>query len=73
MGFRPQTTGSFFYADKRTNQEKRLVIVESVLSENLCIETYVLCEINVGSVAPFPESAPPYIAEAVLVKTNCEL
>ncbi len=22
MGFRPQTTGSFFCADKRTNQEK---------------------------------------------------
>ncbi len=29
-------------------------------------DTYVLCEINVSSVAPFPDSAPPYIAEAVL-------
>ncbi len=29
-------------------------------------DTYVLCEINVSSVAPFPESAPTYIAEAVL-------
>ncbi len=31
-------------------------------------DTYVLCEINVSSVAPFPESAPPYIAEATLSK-----
>jgi hypothetical protein len=31
-------------------------------------DTYVLCEINVSSVAPFPESAPPYIAEAVLAR-----
>ncbi len=29
-------------------------------------DTYVLCEINVSSVAPFPESVPPYIAEATL-------
>lgn len=29
-------------------------------------DTYVLCEINVSSVAPFPESAPSYIAEALL-------
>lgn len=29
-------------------------------------DTYVLCEINVSSVAPFPDSAPPHIAEAVL-------
>ncbi len=29
-------------------------------------DTYVLCEINVSSVAPFPESAPPYIAKATL-------
>jgi len=28
-------------------------------------DSYVLCEINVSSVAPFPESAPPYIAKAV--------
>jgi hypothetical protein len=31
-------------------------------------DTYVLCEINVSSVAPFPESAPPYVAEAALAK-----
>ncbi|BBO69021.1 hypothetical protein DSCA_29510 [Desulfosarcina alkanivorans] len=31
-------------------------------------DTYVLCEINVSSVAPFPQSAPPCIAEAVLVR-----
>ena len=31
-------------------------------------DTYVLCEINVSSVAPFPESAPPYIAQAVLAR-----
>lgn len=29
-------------------------------------DTYVLCEINVSSVAPFPESAPAFIAKAVL-------
>lgn len=29
-------------------------------------DTYVLCEINASSVAPFPESAPPYVAEATL-------
>ncbi len=29
-------------------------------------DTHVLCEINVSSVAPYPESAPPYIAEALL-------
>lgn len=29
-------------------------------------DTYVLCEINVSSVAPFPDSAIPLIAEAVL-------
>ena len=31
-------------------------------------DTYVLCETNVSSVAPFPESAPPYVAEAVLAR-----
>jgi len=31
-------------------------------------DTYVLCEINVSSVAPFPDSAPPYIAKAVLAR-----
>ena len=31
-------------------------------------DTYVLCEINVSSVAPYPESAPPYVAEAVLAQ-----
>jgi len=29
-------------------------------------DTYVLCEINVSSVAPFPDSAAPVIADAVL-------
>ena len=29
-------------------------------------DTYVLCEINVSSVAPFPESAVPYVAQATL-------
>jgi len=33
-------------------------------------DTYVLCEINVSSVAPFPESAPPYIAEAALARVR---
>lgn len=31
-------------------------------------DTYVLCEINVSSVAPFPDSAPPYVAQATLAK-----
>ena len=31
-------------------------------------DTYILCEINVSSVAPFPESAPPFIAEAALAQ-----
>lgn len=31
-------------------------------------DTYVLYEINVISVAPFSESAPPYIAEATLAR-----
>lgn len=31
-------------------------------------DTYVLCEINASSIAPFPESAPPYVAEAALVR-----
>lgn len=29
-------------------------------------DTYVLCEINVSAVAPYPESAPPKVAEAAL-------
>lgn len=33
-------------------------------------DTYVLCEINVSSVAPFPASAPPYIAEAALARVK---
>jgi len=33
-------------------------------------DTYVLCEINVSSIAPFPESAPPYIAEAALARVK---
>lgn len=35
-------------------------------------DTYVLCEINVSSVAPFPESAPPFIAEAVLARLKAK-
>jgi hypothetical protein len=31
-------------------------------------DTYVLCEINVSSVAPYPETAPPHIAEATLAR-----
>lgn len=31
-------------------------------------DTYVLCEINVSSVAPYPESAPPFIARAVVAR-----
>ncbi len=33
-------------------------------------DTYVLCEINVSSVAPFPDSAIPFIAQAALVRTQ---
>ena len=29
-------------------------------------DTYVLCEINASSIAPFPESAAPYVAKATL-------
>jgi hypothetical protein len=31
-------------------------------------DTYILCEINVSSVAPYPESAPPFVAEATLAR-----
>lgn len=31
-------------------------------------DTYVLCEINASSIAPFPESAPPYVAAAALAR-----
>jgi hypothetical protein len=31
-------------------------------------DTYVLCEINVSSVAPFPESALPSLAKATLAR-----
>ena len=31
-------------------------------------DTFVLCEINVSSIAPFPESAPPFVAEATLAR-----
>jgi hypothetical protein len=33
-------------------------------------DTYVLCEVNVSSVAPYPESAVPYIVEATLSRTR---
>jgi hypothetical protein len=29
-------------------------------------DTYVLCEINVSSVAPYPDSATPLLAQAAL-------
>jgi hypothetical protein len=32
--------------------------------------TYVLCEVNVSSVAPYPDSATPYIAEAALTRAR---
>lgn len=31
-------------------------------------DTYVLCEINVSSVAPFPDSVAPYVAKAALAR-----
>jgi hypothetical protein len=43
-------------------------------------DTYVLCEINVSSVAPYPESAVSYIADATAARIqaarqrrNCDL
>lgn len=33
-------------------------------------DTYVLCEINVSSVAPYPESAVPYIVDATAARIN---
>lgn len=33
-------------------------------------DTYVLCEINVSSVAPFPDSAIPYIAQKALARSQ---
>lgn len=33
-------------------------------------DTYVLCEVNVSSVAPYPDSATPFIAEAVLTRAR---
>ncbi len=33
-------------------------------------DTHVLCEINVSSVAPYPESAVPFICEATLRRVN---
>jgi hypothetical protein len=33
-------------------------------------DTYVLCEINVSSVAPYPESAVPYIVDATVVRVQ---
>ncbi len=33
-------------------------------------DTYVLCEINVSSVAPFPESAVPFMAQAALTQVE---
>ena len=33
-------------------------------------DTYVLCEINVSSVAPYPESAVPYIADTTAARVQ---
>jgi hypothetical protein len=33
-------------------------------------DTYVLCEINVSSVAPYPESAVPYIVDAAVTRAR---
>jgi hypothetical protein len=33
-------------------------------------DTYILCEVNVSSVAPYPESAIPYIVEATLSRIS---
>lgn len=33
-------------------------------------DTYVLCEINVSSVAPYPESAVPYIVDATMARIH---
>jgi hypothetical protein len=33
-------------------------------------DTYVLCEINVSSVAPYPESAVPYVVEAAIARAQ---
>lgn len=33
-------------------------------------DTYVLCEVNVSSVAPYPDSATPFIAEAALTRAR---
>jgi len=33
-------------------------------------DTYVLCEINVSSVAPYPESAVPYVVDASVVRVQ---
>jgi hypothetical protein len=33
-------------------------------------DTYVLCEINVSSVAPYPESAVPYVVDASVARVE---
>ena len=33
-------------------------------------DTYVLCEINVSSVAPYPESAVPYVVDATMARVQ---
>ena len=32
------------------------------------VDNYVLCEINVSSVAPYPESAVPYVVDATMAR-----
>jgi hypothetical protein len=33
-------------------------------------DTYVLCEINVSSVAPYPETAVPLVADAIAMRVR---
>jgi hypothetical protein len=33
-------------------------------------DTYVLCEINISSVAPYPESAVPHIVDAAVARVR---
>ena len=38
--------------------------------DNNCEDTYVLCEINVSSVAPYPESPVPYVIDAAVARVQ---
>jgi hypothetical protein len=39
-------------------------------AKNHSEDTYVLCEVNVSSVAPYPDSATPFIAQAVMAQAK---